>query len=319
MPTWAPNPIASYTGSFFSQYLPAAAADLSGNLLIAWVDRSNNLNLSYATTTSCKVLQPVVVAGQAQGSPSVAYSVIEKCFYVFWRTQGSGQLQYGVSKVPTGGLASMTVGGYLNGATSADGPQVVAADANVIWVAWRGNNTAGDDQGIYLGTLVGSSWTAPFSRGTSSMNSLYSPAVCVLPDPPSGSGVVVVWKGVGNDERLFQAYGPVAPSRSVITAFRSNIEIPSFTSNNRPSLAVSEGKALLVYTAGQSIFSTTTSVSRANSEAPQWTGPVAVPNVLANPAAVLVAQPKPDSPVYLLVSDALNGIVKCFLNLYQYS
>lgn len=319
MPTWSPDPIASYTGSWnFSGTLPAAAADDSDNLLIAWVDSTKHLNLSYATTTSNKVLVPNIVAQDVDGSPSVVYSKEYKAFYVLWRSQGSGQLQYGFARKAGNGLAILEPKDWLLGATSLDGPQVTAKD-EVIWVAWRGNT---NDPRIYLGSLCGSSWTAPFNTGTSSMTAQYSPAVCVVPDPSSsGSQIVLASKGVGNDDQLSQACGPIDKENAATLTpgqFRNVGKISSFTSDNRPSLGASDGQALLVWTKGKEILYSTALVSDAGNLG--WSDSAAVPNTLPNPVAVLVAQPTPTSPVYLLVGNKASFLsTVTFLNLYRYS
>lgn len=318
MPNWSQSPVAYYTGSWsFSFSLPGAALDDQGNLLIAWVDNSFNLNLSYAKPASA-ILTPVTLNLGAQGSPSVAFA--NGLFYVFYRTQG-GQLQYGtVTPSLTNFTASnFTYKGYLAGANSTDGPQVaVDSSGAIVWVGWRGN---GDDQSLYFSSVAEGTWNTNFQQGgVSGLNSAFSPAVGVL----KGSGssyLCTVYCGVSGDPQLYSSdwqltsTGGFQPDHFVETT--SGV----LTTTNRPSLVVSPTRdtALMVYQKGPALFSTTASLADLNGAGSPWSSPAPLPNPLKNPVGVLVTQATAISPVYLLVADATNGVISSALNLYEYN
>lgn len=320
----------TFTGSWSIPGLPSAAVDDDNNLLVTWFDLSGKLNMFYSSINNAShapipTIQPPSPT-DVQGSPSSVYA--SGSFYIFWRAGGAGQLNYGI--LDTNNLSQgLTSTQALPGAFSADGPQVTLAGGPgqpflepSIYVAWRGT---GQDEQLYSGYLDNLTQSPTWNdRGLfldASMQSAFSPAVAA-----SQPGFMyAVWRGIENnsqsDPKLYYSYiqNFSTGTYNALTPINNG----TLQTNDRPSLGAFSGGSgsgvlVAVYPNNGNFYSTTGTYS-AGELAVSWGSQQQLPTGgLGNPVGLLVSNPSPASPLYLLIGERVNGFIANALYLYKF-
>lgn len=301
---------AVYTGTWSFPCLPGAAIDGNDNLLIAWADDAQNLNLLYTNTTGGDGF-PVIVVGGVQGSPCCIYG--GDSFYVFWRAAGTGQLNYGILADPNDLSQGFRLTQALPGAFSNDGPQVTLAGGPgepfpepCIYVVWRGTGVDEQLYSGYLSNLNGSpSWSGglPFTTN-GSMQSTFSPTAGA-----NQSGYMYsVWKGVDADPTLHFSYNLNFTNQSFSPlASLTTIDGTILATDDRPSLGVlsagtSGGSIVVVFSYNGGMYFTIGNYSTLTVSG--WADQEQIPMPeLPNPRGVLVTTSSGAGSLYLLAGN----------------
>lgn len=205
--------------------------------------------------TSASPAAAITTSDPLAPSPCGAALLPSPCFVVAWKGASGDTLWWNeaVGAGPGGHVSWLGQHEMATGVSSSNGPSLAPMGGPVLsttlYMAWKG---APGDSRIWYSDWTASGWASEASvpgAGTSTSPALAGTTLTCEDGAPAGPALILVWKGVGTDTRVFWAYKIGSDAWNVVG------QIPGAATDSAPSVTTEDDTVIASWrvAGGQSI------------------------------------------------------------------